>query len=88
MAIDKVLYRQAQEWYRQWNAAERKARLEGVGKLSPQTAWKQYVDLWEFGWQTNIQPNQHQIKQKIDAMDLYYERVAKLEAWRCSRGSE
>lgn len=86
MAIDKALYRQAQEWYRQWNEAERKARWEAVGKISSQEAWQQYVDLWEFGWRTKVQPSQHQIRQKISALECYYERVAKLEAWRRDRG--
>lgn len=88
MPIDKVLYRQAQEWYRQWNAAERKARWEEAGKLTSRAAWEQYVDLWEFGWKTNVRPNQLQISQKIEALELYYERVAKLGAWRRSRGCE
>ena len=88
MTIDKALYRQAQEWYRQWNEAERKARWDEAGKLSPQEAWGQYVDLWEFGWRTNVQPNQYQIRQKIEALERYYDRVAKLEAWRRSRGGE
>ncbi len=86
MPIDKALYRQAQEWYRQWNEAERKARWEEAGKLTPQEAWQQYVDLWEFGWRTNVQPSQHQIKVKIEALERYYERVVKLEAWRRDRG--
>jgi hypothetical protein len=88
MSIDKSLYRQAQEWYRQWNVAKRKARWEVAGKLSPQEAWQQYVDLWEFGWRTNVQPSQHQIRQKIEALERYYDRVAKLEAWRRARGNE
>jgi hypothetical protein len=87
-AIDKDLYRQAQEWYRQWNVAERKARWEEAGKRSPQEAWEQYVDLWEFGWRTNVQPSQYHIRQKIESLERYYECVAKLEAWRRSRGSE
>ncbi len=88
MTIDKALYRQAQEWYRQWNDAERKARWEAAGKLTPQEAWEQYVDLWEFGWRTNVQPSQHQIVQKVEALERYYDRVVKLEAWRSSRGSK
>jgi hypothetical protein len=88
MPIDKALYRQAREWYRQWNAAEQKARWDEAGILSPQEAWEQYVNLWEFGWRMNVQPSQHQIRQKLEALERYYERVAKLEAWRRSRGSE
>jgi hypothetical protein len=88
MNIDKALYRQAQEWFRQSNLAEQKARWESAGKISSQEAWKQYVALWEFGWQTNVQPSQHQIQQKVEALERYYERVAKLEAWRRSHGSE
>ncbi len=88
MSIDKALYRQAQEWYHQSNLAEQKERWESAGKLSSLEAWKQYVDLWEFGWRTHVQPSQHQIQQKLEALERYYERVAKLEAWRRSRGSQ
>lgn len=88
MSIDKALYRQAQEWYRQWNVAERKARWEEAGKVSPQEAWEQYVDLWEFGWQTNARPSQYQIQQKVESLERYYERVAKLEAWRHRHGHQ
>ena len=88
MTIDKALYRQAQEWFRQWTEAERKVRWEEAGKLTPKEAWEQFVDLWEFGWRTNAQPSQHQIQKKIEALERYYARVAKLEAWRRSHGSE
>ena len=87
-AIDKTLYRQAQEWYRQWNEAERKARWEAAGKISPQEAWEQYVDLWEFGWRFNAQPSQHQIQQKVESLERYYERIVKLEDWRRSSGRQ
>jgi hypothetical protein len=88
MSIDKVMYQQAREWYRQMNEAERKAHWEEAGKLSSQEAWKQYVDLWEFGWRTNVQPSQHQVQQKVESLERYYDRLAKLEAWRRLRGSE
>jgi hypothetical protein len=86
--IDKALYRQAQEWYSQWNVAERKARWEEAGMISPQEAWEQYVDLWEFGWRINAQPSQRQMRQKMESLERYYERVAKLEAWRSTRASK
>jgi hypothetical protein len=44
MAIDKTLYRHAQEWYRQSNLAEQEARWDTAGKLSSQEVWRQVHD--------------------------------------------
>jgi hypothetical protein len=41
MSIDKELYRQAYELYRQWNEAELIERARNAGQLSPQKAWQQ-----------------------------------------------
>ena len=86
MAIDKSLYRQAQEWYRQWNAAEREARWEEAGKLSPQEAWKQYVGLWEFTMKLAPEISERQRRRTLVAWDEYYARVRKLESWRRAHG--
>jgi hypothetical protein len=64
-----------------------KGGREAAGKLSPQEALARYADLWEFGWRTNVEPNKHQIQKKIETLERYYERVAEMEAWRCSHGS-
>ena len=85
-AIDKALYRQAQEWYRQWNEAERKARWDEAGKLSSQEAWKQYVDLWEFAMKLAPDLSKRQRQRNLAAWDEYYARVQKLEAWRQIHG--
>lgn len=86
MSIDKNLYRQAQEWYRQSNLGEQKARWEQAGKLSSQEAWKQYVDLWEFAMKLAPDLSDQQQQRKLAALDEYYLRVQKLEAWRQTHG--
>jgi hypothetical protein len=86
MSIDKDLYQQAQEWYRQSNLAEQKARWEDAGKLSSQEAWKQYVDLWEFAMKLAPDMNEQQQQRKQAAWDEYYTRVQKFETWRQIHG--
>jgi hypothetical protein len=86
MSIDKTLYRQAQEWYRQANEAERKARWDEAGKLSPQAAWQQYVDLWEFAMKLAPDLNNRQRQRTLAAWEEYYVRIQKLEVWRRTHG--
>jgi len=86
MAIDKVLYRQAQEWYRQWNEAERKVRWEEAGKLTPKEAWEKYVGLWEFLMKLAPDLSERQRQRTLAAWEQYYARVQKMEAWRRSHG--
>jgi hypothetical protein len=86
MPIDKALYRQAQEWYRQWNAAEQKARWDEAGNLSSQEAWKQYVDLWEFAMKLAPDLSEWQHRRTLAAWDEYYARIQKLETWRQTHG--
>jgi hypothetical protein len=87
MKLDKALYRQAQEWYRQWNEAELHERVRSAGTHSPLECWEQYVDLWEFGWQTKITPGLWQEHEKINSINQYYSRIKKMEAWRSSIGA-
>ena len=49
MAIDKKLYRQALQDYRQWNEAELIDRVRNAGKLSPEEAdlAQSIVELWQ-----------------------------------------
>jgi hypothetical protein len=86
MKLDKDLYRQAYEQYRQWNEAELAERVRNAGKLSPQEAWRQYVALVEFCWKMCPQQSEWQHKQKLADLDRYYAAVRKLEAWRRARG--
>lgn len=86
MKLDKDLYRQAYEQYRQWNEAELADRVRNAGKLSPQEAWRQYVALVEFCWKMCPQQSEWQRKQKLADLDRYYAAVRKLEAWRRARG--
>ncbi|MGH7493848.1 MAG: hypothetical protein ACREOO_15835 [bacterium] len=48
MALDKELYLKMLQAYREWNEFELIDRARNAGKLSPEKAWQQYVDLWEF----------------------------------------
>jgi len=78
--LDKNLYRQAYAAYREWNAAEAAERARGVGRLSSAEAWRQYADLVEFCWRLAPEPSAHQRREKLAALDRYYEAVRRLEA--------
>lgn len=82
MAIDKELYRKAYESLRQWSEIEKVERAREAGRLSPEEAWRRYVDLFEFGWQIGIRQSQRQHEQKMADIARYYERVQRFEAWR------
>ena len=86
VTLDKELYRQAYEQYRQWNEAELIERARNAGKLSPAEAWRQYVALVEFCWKLCPQQSDWQRELKLADVAQYYERVKKLEAWRRTRG--
>lgn len=88
MAIDKTLYRQAFEYYRQWNEAERIDRIENSRELSPQELWQQYVSLWEFC--LNLAPEPTPLQQKLRHQELedYYAKIQKFEAWRRDRAQK
>jgi hypothetical protein len=82
MPLDKELYRQAYEHYRQWNEAELIARAREAGKLSPQELWQRYLALIDFGLSTSPQPSPWQREQKLEYFARYYENIQRLEKWR------
>jgi len=84
MAIDKELYRQAFEYYRQWNEAELSERVRNAGRLSTQALWQRYLALTDFGYSISPQPSAWQRKQKLEHFARYYENIQKLESWRRS----
>ena len=86
MTIDAKLYREALEAYRQWNEAELITRAREAPHRDAQTGWKEFNHLWAFARLTGVKQSSMQRKQKLEAIDLYYERVKKLEAWRQARG--
>ncbi len=86
MSIDKDLYRQAREWYRQMNDAELTERVRNAGKLSSQENYQLFVDLWEFAKKSKMPVGQWQIQEKIDSLERYYSRLKKMEAWREKHG--
>jgi hypothetical protein len=86
MTIDKELYRQAQEWYREWNVAEERERYDNAGKLSPQESWKQYVALWELAMKLSPEQSPRQRQLRLTEWDEYYSRVQGFESRRRWRG--
>jgi hypothetical protein len=84
--LDKELYRKAYELHRQWNEAELVDDLRNAGKLLPQEAWRQYVDLWEFCMKLSPSPSELQEKQRASELDHYYANIRKFESWRRARG--
>lgn len=86
MALDKDLYRQAYEQYRQWNVAELKDRLYQAGKRPPGEGWQKYRALVEFSWQLCPTQSEWQVREKRNSLDEYYRRVQKLEEWRRAHG--
>ena len=82
MPIDAKLLRGAQAAYRQWNEAELREKLQRAGSRPADEAWRQFVDLWEFGWQMRLQASETQQRQKLNDLRLYYEQIRKLETWR------
>lgn len=88
MPLDKKLYREAYEHYRQWNEAELIDRARNAGRFSPQELWQQYVDLWEFC--VNLAPEPSALQQRLRHQELedYYAKIQKFEAWRRSRAQK
>ncbi|HSN78534.1 MAG TPA: hypothetical protein VL334_25980 [Anaerolineae bacterium] len=86
MKIDAQLYRQALAEYRQWNDAEMKARAREASLRQSDAGWKEFNALWSFARLVGAKQSPMQRKQKLEAIDLYYERVKKLEAWRQEHG--
>lgn len=86
MQLDKKLYQQAYEVYREWNIAEAAERARSAGSLSPAEAWRRYVELVEFCWRLAPEPSVHQRREKAAALDRYYTAVRRLEERRRTHG--
>jgi hypothetical protein len=85
LKIDKELYKQAQEYYRQWNEEKAEARVAATADWTPAELWQQYKALWHSGWRLCPEPHEWAWREKAESLDLYYERIRKLEAWRRER---
>lgn len=85
MTIDKELYRQAFEHYRQWNEAELVERVRETSKLTPRELWERYAALWEFC--VNLAPEPTPLQEKVRHQELedYYAKIQKFETWRRKR---
>jgi hypothetical protein len=88
MTIDKVLYRKAYAEYRQWNELELRERIRDISMLTPQERWRVHLDLWNFCRKLGVKASPYQRQQKLEALELYYERIQKMEAWRMAHGRE
>lgn len=86
MKIDAQLYRRALEEYRQWNEAELKARVQDAANRDPDVGWQEFNDLWVFARAMGVEQSLIQRQHKLEALQLYYERLKRLEAWRQTRG--
>jgi hypothetical protein len=84
--IDKELYLWAYELYREWNLAEQRDRYLTAHERTPEKSWQEYVSLWEFAHRLSYEPSLRQQAEKQAALELYCDRVQKLEAWRNSGG--
>lgn len=84
MAIDRELYRQAYEGYRQWNEAELIERARNANKLTPQQAWRQYAELWEFIVKISPEISAAQRRLRLADLEEYLSKIQKLESWRRS----
>ncbi len=87
MPLDPKIIREAQEAYRQWNEAELRERLHAAPDRLPSEGWQQFLDLWEFAWQSKLKATENQQHQKVVDLEQYYQRILKFEAWRKQRGS-
>jgi hypothetical protein len=85
MKIDKQLYHNAYEQYRQWNLLKEDEQIRTARQRSPLESWQQYVALLEFCWQLSPHQNDWERKQKLESIDRYYARVRQMEAWRKAR---
>jgi len=88
VTIDKDLYRKAFDEYRQWNESELRERIRNAGKRTPQEGWEIYLSLWRFSQKMGFEVSEYQRRQKLEALELSYSRVQKMEAWRKTRGKE
>lgn len=88
LKIDKELYKQAQEYYRQWNEEKLRHRINEERQLSPEDAWRRFAGLWEFARKLAPPRTELQDQQWLADWEDYFAKVRKLEAWRRARGKE
>ena len=80
--IDPKLYRQALEFYRQWNEAELKAQANNAQKATPLERWQQYQALWQFCMELAGPPSEIYLRQHLADWSDYYAKVQQFEAWK------
>jgi hypothetical protein len=82
MSINANLYREAFEYYRQWNEAELKAQARQAGQMSPEERWEQYKALWQFCAQLAGPPSENYLKHQFGQWADYYEKIHQFETWK------
>jgi hypothetical protein len=82
MAIDARLYRQAQAQLRLWNEAETRRRQEEAARLGSVELWQRFVEITELCLALSPMPSAQQRRDKLDALERYYDSVRRLEARR------
>jgi len=85
--INKDLYLQAYELYRQWDEVESIKRIMEARELTPQQAWNRYITLWNLLVKIAPRVSVHLHQQKISDYSSYYFSLQKLNAWEKTRGT-
>ena len=86
MTLDKELYRKAYQSYQEWNEAELNARIQNAGHSTPEDGFSQYLSLWESIRKIGLKPGEWQRREKLAALEHYYNCVRILEEWRLKHG--
>ncbi len=86
--LDKVLYRQVYESYKEWSEAKLRERVRDAHTMTHAEAWRQYVDLWEFGMNFARPTSKAQQAREMEEWADAYRKLEKLEAWRQAHGKK
>jgi hypothetical protein len=86
MSLDKELYRQAREWYRQINDVELTERVLQSGQMNPQESFNIYANLWSLAMELSTSDGEKLRELRYIELGKYYDRVKKLEEWRMAHG--
>jgi len=87
VTLDKELYRQAYEQYRQWIEKGLADLPRNLDKPSPAELWHEYlVAMADFDWDALPESVDWMRVQHLADLDHWYACVFKLEAWRRQHG--
>ena len=86
--LDKALYRQVYESYKEWNEAKLRDRVRDAHTITPAEAWRRYVDLWEFGMKFAQPKSKAQQALDFEEWAEYDRKMERFEAWRQAHGKK